>query len=431
MLQELSKHLDQALNGGEVDTELVTDAVDRLTLDKSPQDARVVGLVAQRAVQLLYEAQDIDFQLIVALLEALLLHLPFEAITHLFPVSQLAAALQSPASHIQSLGLRVVAKASPVDIIANTEIVPLCIRLVAEPSTDVAVVSDFERTMDVLLTGELIRRRVLSSEVITILRTMKTEVTLLMRLYDFLVKLLPLTTAGDVPSDLFQITEWCADEFWILATLQFYTTLLGSTHEDLTPSIKIICENYSEDPLSGSYFSALLAKLSYTLDLQELDAYILPSIRNLDLLGQLNPEYLVSNHTSLIKSLPPLSQSTAHVYANLFKSPRAFGLTKEQLKSSYLTRCTYIELLGMVYALTNYAHSAQYLLQNHPAIMNRLINPRTEIIETEAFQLRRDCLENLINCDLGIWKSRVLNEWDKVTKGRRLAPGVEIMDATM
>ena len=81
------------------------------------------------------------------LLDVLLKALPFETIISLFPVEAIATALQSPVPQVQSLGLKVVGKAQPVDIIANTELIPLCVELFANEGSTVGVVNDFEKSM--------------------------------------------------------------------------------------------------------------------------------------------------------------------------------------------------------------------------------------------------------------------------------------------
>jgi hypothetical protein len=439
LLQELNEHLTCVLNGLKMDDEFVQSAIDTLTLDKTLNDPQLIATVAQIAVQLLYKDLEIDYPLIVELLDALLRGVPFDAITELFPLQYLVTALQSSDPNIQSLGLKVVMRAKPVDIIANTEIIPLCVKLLCDPNTSMYVVSQIDKAMDVLLQGELIRRRILSAEVVEMLRTMKDDVLLLLRLHDLVSKLLPLIRPGELPRDLYQLSEWKDDPLWVVSVLQFYTKVLeaaeGWITEDIRSSVMLIGKSYDRGEGLG-YFLTFCSQLSYAAYelFKELDCtYLHLSPKDTDLLSVVNPEYLLSMHLQTVKSLSPLSETNVDIYSNLVSSLGAFTLIQNQLKSTYLSRVSYLQFVNFIFVLTRYDHSTKFLLRELPSVMNRLLTPKNEIVETETFTTRKLCLEQLISQDdfLGVWHQKVVSEWDKVTKGKRLMSGVEILDDTL
>jgi hypothetical protein len=439
LLQDLSEHLTCVLNGLQMDDEFVQSAIDTLTLDKTLHEPQLIATVAQIAVQLLYKDLDIDHPLIVELLDALLRGVPFDAITQLFPLQYLVTALQSSDPNIQSLSLKVLMRAKPVDIIANTEIIPLCVKLLCDPNTSMSVVSQIDKAMDVLLQGELIRRRVLSAQVVEMLRTMKDDVLLLLRLHDLVSKLLPLIRPGELPRDLYQLSEWKDDPLWVVSVLQFYTKVLetakGWTIEDIRPSVMLIGKSYDREDGLG-YFLTFCSKLSYaSFELfKELDSmYLHLSPKDTDLLSVVNPEYLLSMHLQIVKSLSPLSETNVDIYANLISSLGSFNLVQNQLKSTYLSRVSYLKFVNFVFVLTRYDHSTKFLLLELPSVMNRLLTPKNEIVETETFTTRKLCLEQLISQGdfLGVWHQKLFSEWDKVTKGNHLMPGVGILDDTL
>ena len=442
-LKEIQNQLSSALENKELDDGYLESATDRLSLDKSLWDHQEsLAVIAQLAVRLLNVGKDYNLEAVLSLLDVLLKALPFETIISLFPVEAIATALQSPVPQVQSLGLKVVGKAQPVDIIANTELIPLCVELFANEGSTVGVVNDFEKSMTVLVTGELVRRRLLSSQVLGTLRRMLASVSLRMRLNDLLLKLFQYVKPGDIPDDLYQFDKWLDDDFWIVSTIDFYTSLLelGKNWivDDISQSIVSLSKEFCSHEQSTAHYTlnGLLGALSRTsmeLTKQVDDESVHISIEDTDLLIMLSPEYIYEYRKDIIKSLGPLSDQNAAIYISLMGSEGAFKLAEPQFHSGYLSRSDYLSFLIFALGLTSHSYTKAYLLTGAPSIMNRILEPGNRIIEPDSYELRSRCLSNLIQDDreLGVWKQKVFAVWRSITQGQSFRPGVEIMDTSL
>lgn len=441
-LSQASEHLERIAQGGPLDSQLLELTTDNFTLDGSGETLETIARAAKAAVVVLHVAVGVDFTAVFALLDALLDAVPFDTLMELFPLDQIASALQSQVPQVQSLGLKAASRAEPVDIIANTEIVPLCVQLMANNTTTVGVMSHFDSAMKVLMKGELIRRRVLSSEVLTTLRGMSSDCLLAVRRYDFVLLLLPYVGAFGLPEELYQLTEWHNDEVWVLATLQFYEKVVAMDKdwliEGVVPSLYFILQSYDKGEMlfTQSFFDALFAKVSLVAPVlfKDMDEqFIKITVTDTMLLALVNPDYFTRSRPDIIKSLPPLSESTTGIYCNFMRTNISFECIKDRLKSTSLTSMSYLEFINFVEFMVHSEHSTKYLLSELPSVMNRLLHPKTHIIETDTFQLRVACLERLLQYGdvLGVWKQGVRLEYEKATKGRKIMPGVEIMDTTM
>lgn len=78
-----------------------------------------------------------------------------------------------------------------------------------------------------------------------------------------------------------------------------------------------------------------------------------------------------------------------------------------------------MEQMVLLQRVSQYPHSAEYLLNDLPKVMSNLIsNGNGEVIESETVALRRETIENLLKYDQSVWHIPLMDEMIKITGGR-------------
>jgi hypothetical protein len=439
----------RALNSGsssDLDTRLVDALVSRVSIDKAvvlqqPENTKTLLTAVISLLQ--NEKLDIDFDKVIEVLDVVVSQLDFEDVTSaMFSFDYLLEALSSENVNLQIIGLKVATKADPLDILANTEIIPLVVGLLSDPQSSVRLVNEIENAMTVFLHSQLIRRRILSDHMLKDLQRMRQsdDVVVKTRLFDFIVKLLPFVQEYEVPKQLYSYDDFIHEDGDVLYTLnliKFYNDLVDVSGESLNKewimvnirpqllNIGKLYLNRFEIPdiefFAISAISQLFKSLSNTSPelFHEIDInYIHLTKKDELLLSILNPAYLAKQHSDLIKQLP-LTIDNVPVFRNLIKSEEAFALIKPQINSTALLRLPYLELVAVLVVLTSYPYGSTYLLTGLPQVMNKLLKG-DRVIETETYQLRKQTLSNLNalhNDQLGVWRAGIHHEHSLTVNG--------------
>lgn len=444
MFRELETHLIEVNNGNPLDSKLIDDFVDRVSIDRAVvlQNSDEIKPLLTAVINILHhESLDIDYDKVIEVLTTIVSQLDFEDVTStLFSFDYLLEALKSNNLNLQILALKVATTAEPLDILANTEIIPIAIELLSNAETPVKLINEIELSMDKLIYSSLIRKRILSAHVLKDLNQMSksNDVLVKTRLFDFVVKLIPFVQEHELPDSLYLFDDIYTDDImYTLNIIKFYNELTDISKEILNkewilvkikPQLIIISELYFKRfEISDIEFFAVSAICQLFKSLsnasielfKEIDLkYVHLNKKDELLLSILNPVYLSRQHFELLKNLP-LTIDNVLVFRNLIKAEESFAIIKPNLSSNSLLKLPYLELVAILVVLTKYSYGSRFLLLENPAVMKKLLNG-ANVIETETYQLRKQTLENLNSLpieDLDVWKNSIHREYSLLVNG--------------
>lgn len=459
IILNVQEHLQKVDNAevGDLDDRLTDQLISLVTIDKSVyENKELIKELLVIVVKVLHNTSiDIDFNKLIELLDGLLSSLDFESVVELFKLSSIVEALNSPNENLQILALKVSSKANPPDIISNTEIVPKIIHLLATKESSIKVVNEVEKALGALVRGELIRRRLLSDSVISVLSNMKSskDTTLKTRLLDLVVQMLPFVKEDELPDGLYLFSDFTTDNdiLYTLSLIQFYTQIIEIVDSTLNkqwllqkvlPEVQLIGKLYFErhDNPDVEYFaltdiSLFFKKLSFVSPetFKPIDQSFIKLTHNDNfLLSSINPSYLAIAYPTLLKGIR-LTADTVPVFRNLISDESSFHLIQPEITTEKLQRLSYLEFVAVLNKLSQFQYSAKYLLQNLPQIMNKLLQGGN-VIEPESFQLRKDTIEKLLaypDEDLSVWKEALVGEQYKLTHGAPMKIQSLVHDGTI
>lgn len=446
LFERAQDHL-QKLNNSEVDEldgELIEDLISLATIDRSiDQDQKSIKSLLAATVKILYKTDlDIDFNLLIELLDAILSHLDFETVINVFQFESIVEALNSPNQNLQILALKVSSKANPPDIISNTEIIPKAINLLSTAGSSIRLVNEIEKMIGTLVRGELIRRRLLSEGVESILLKMKNSknTELKSRLLNIVTLILPFVQEHELSKEFYCFTDFLADNdiLYTLNLIQFYNEILDIVDstlnkswllENTSPQAEIIGKLYASRTentdiehfaqIEISLFFKKLSKISPEIFSPIDKSYIQLKSSDTFLLASLDPGYLAISHPNLLKTID-VSVATVPILRNLISDTKSFDIIKQNLTADKLLRIPYLEFVAILVKLSEFQYSAKYLLDNLPRVMNKLLQG-ANVVEPDSYALRKDTIENLAQYpdqDLNVWREPLKDEYYKLIHGK-------------
>ncbi|CCH40651.1 DNA mismatch repair protein [Wickerhamomyces ciferrii] len=441
----------------DLDTKLIDDFISIATIDKTiHHDQNQIKDLLLAIIDILHNnSLDIDYNKVIGLLDAVLIGLDFETVIDLFKLDLIVEALHSPNENLQILAMKVSAKASPPDILSNTEIIPKAVELLSIKDSSIKLVNEIEKSIGTLVSGELIRRRLLSGNVESKLLGIKesNDTTVKSRLLDLLIHVLPLVKEQEINPILYKFTKFTEDNdiLYTLNLIRFYTEILDIVDSSLEKywllvniedQINIIGKLYAERSTNSdieyfavtelSLFFKKLSLISPSL-FETLDNKFVKIGKNDHfLLATLNASYLGSKHQSILKQLP-LNINNISIFRNLISDPTSFNSVKDEITTNKLLKLPYVELFAILSKLAQYNYSAKLLLQELPQVMNKVIEGRN-VSEPESYELRKLTIENLLQQsdeDLEIWKSPLQREYYTITHGHPLQSQALVQDTQL
>ncbi|KAH3672258.1 hypothetical protein WICMUC_004353 [Wickerhamomyces mucosus] len=462
LLERVQLHLEnieqkkvKLLDNDLLDKAISRVSIDRLALEK-PEGKQALMAVLLVIVNLLKDSElEIEFYKIIELVDELLYNLTYEEVVSIVKYDTLLQALKSESANLQLLAIKVSSTANPPDLVSNTEIIPRYIELLSISQTPVRVVNEIEKSLNILVKGELVRRRILSKSELDVIRGMtKGDVLIKSRALSIFTILLPFASQDEIYYNLsplfplFNFEDTDKDEVYLLTLIQFLTeitSMIDGSIEDrswLLSNIGISLDSVTKAVKSGKFSfihgSAveLFSKLSFVArsTFKELDKNFLDLGHSKDvlLLSSVNPEYLAEEHSALLKRLR-ISFNAVTIFRNLIENEKSFNIIKESIASKDLLSLPYLEFIAIVVKLTEYSYGSQYLLKHLPQVMNKLLSG-DGISEPQCYKIRKITLENLRNLPdevLDIWRGGVYQEYSLLVNGRRSIPQVTVFDRTL
>lgn len=446
LLEKVQTHLQQLSHSeiDELDEKLIDNIISLATIDRSiDQNQESIKSLLAATVETLHKTDlDIDFNKLIELLDAILSNLDFETVVGLFQFESIVEALNSPNENLQILALKVSSKANPPDIISNTEIIPRAISLLASENSSIKLVNEIQKAIGTLVRGELIRRRLFSEGVESVLLKMKNSksATLKSRLLDLDALVLPFVQEHELSKELYCFTDFLDDNdiLYTLNLIRFYTEILDIVDSTLnrswllksiSPQIEIIGELYAKRAENSdieyfalteiSLFFKKLSKVSPETFASIDKSYIELEAKDTFLLASLDAGYLAISHANLLKAID-ISATTVPILRNLISDSKSFDIIKPVLTADKLLRLPYLELVAILVKLSEFQYSATYLLDYLPRVMNKLLQG-ANVVEPESYSLRKETIENLAQYsdeELSVWKEPLKEEYYKLTHGK-------------
>lgn len=396
---------------------------------------------------------------VIALLDPILDHYSFDQILDKFTMQVLIEALHTDKDELRMLVCHVLARADPSDIVANTSIILTLARILADSDSSVGLVNAAESSLLALAAGgELVRRRIQSSEIMATLESMKNDPEVAPRLFDLLAGLLAIIPT--LPEDLYKVSlkEFEATDDVLLNSLQlsFYVNLLQHVRMDdrlrfiipkLGDQIDYITRVYLEDkfkPDLKSFFNfesvIFLSQLTYAApdSFAREDAkfhildYAIDHAADHDestyLLSNIDPKFLESKTEFLDKF--QLNADTSSIYRNMVRNDTLVDkLSTTSGQISALDTFTFLEVLE---ALSSTSTGTEKLASEWSPLLTKLLGI-SDIANQEIWEKKLSVLDNLNNHKdhSGIWAPKVAAAYSRMRNGKTIQPEATVMDASI
>ncbi|GME83659.1 unnamed protein product [Ambrosiozyma monospora] len=341
----------------------------------------------------------------ISLLNAILLHFDFDQIITFFDVDQLIEAMTKGNEELKLLAIGVVLRAKPADLIANTPILLTLFQLLREPETTLRLVTNIANCVVTLASdGELVRRRILSNEIVTQMKKMRDDLKVDTRLFDLVVELLPVIP--DLPEELYLVSKnefiKSDDILHDSVIVSFYSKLIDSISlmrdesiqekllQKLDEQVNYITKVYLDDTFKTEL--KLLFNIEPVIFLSKLSQLFHKKFEQLNtrlnivdhaiakyqvdesswfLLSNVNPDFLKSKK-EFIQNLP-LNEKYISIYANLISNKELFTekLALDPKQALKLTVDSFLELMA---PLTLKDYGVAKLVDSWPELLTRLLD---------------------------------------------------------
>lgn len=453
MLDELNGMLECEELPSQINEQLERGILNLTSINKLPVDPkRFLANIKRILVDPKANAR-LDYDLMLEMLSKIVATSSFEDVLTVFSVEDLVLSLKSGNPSLIKAANQVIARSYPKGLFANSEILDILLDLYFDSSYDISVINSIEHSISNLSSDELVRRRILINNLPPLMVVRKKfEPTSMARLLEILNLLCRNMEHSEFIEKLFVvrgdelIKSLDIDVVLFIHIVVYYTNLLnevdvievgGHTHEWLLryiqPIVPALGDIYAQNDkypdvkyFARSYLFKFFQKLSYLDDeslfrfLDENYIHISPETRYLtDFLSFVNPSYLSRYYSTLLTRFATVTPSKLGVIRNLVAHQQSFALIKSHITADAILAMPYMEQMVLLQRVSQYPHSAEYLLNDLPKVMSNLIsNGNGEVIESETVALRRETIENLLKYDQSVWHIPLMDEMIKITGGR-------------
>ncbi|CAN6612530.1 DNA mismatch repair protein Hsm3p [Trichomonascus vanleenenianus] len=457
-----SRHLEDLVfqNTSHVDAELLDKVVAILESTVVLDKQLIVPALLPKLAQVVQLPLD-DYTAVVKLLGKILERLKFQETLEYVNVDQFAAALVEGSKEIQLMGVKHIETCDPPDLVANTILIELLLRLALNESDGFDVANASIHAVVVLAKADLVRRRLFTDpscvgqlkEVFHgnngILQSRLMEIVAETIPFDTETNYIPLYLLAYPPDTLCDMSDVLA----VVAKVQFYSKLLPSISsndiivEELLPQFDAIAQLYArmkDDPeirmfLGNDIFEFLGALSKYrpqAFAAFDQDIGIVGRIDNYSddgivFLSLLDPGYLVENRPEII--------STIRIKAKTVRAVRKFVLHQGaysllRLDADKVLELPLLEIMVMIGALASTNWGRHDLLTQRPKLMTKLLE-NEDINDLDVLAFRRQAIEKLLDrppAELGPWLGGLKELYRRIIygEGSKTAPGVRITDET-
>ncbi len=401
------------------------------------------------------EAKDASVQV----LDCILSHYEFDQILEHFGMKLFIQGLESDKERLQILVIDILSRADPADIIANTSVVLLLVQILNDSESSIALVNETEKCLFMLASkGELVRRRIISDEVISNFRKIRTNPRVVPRLYDLVLKLLPIVP--NIPDDLYLVTTQeitsSNDILMDSLTVSSYHNLLVqiSKNISLRPILdrlgeqisyisRIFCDpTFKPEIGNGDYIDAAsflceLSKLSlqkfvdadnsYHIIEHAISCYLTHrSCRYL--LSNINPSTLESE-TIFLKNFR-LEGITTSIYCNLIQDPKILA-EELQINTADIEKLSVSDFLEILLSLVHTKYGLHKLTRDWSPLITNLLDIN-DILDSDIWRKKLDVVRELYDkrSQIGVWSQKIVEAYGLMRNGHPITSEADVMDIT-
>lgn len=423
---------------GDVELQRVVLLHDKVLKDPSLFNDEFVKSLISFVGTIRFEQQEVEVQeLLVKSFDVLIDRFNFDQVVEIVSTNEIIHGFElTNNTMILSSLCKLVLKASPIDLWANTELIKVLMQKL-ESVEEIGVVSIVENLiLELSELGELIRRRLVSKEIVSMLKKLRnSSIDRKVRLFDLIsnVYLSFLHINDDFPIDFFfQFTNeevMNDDIMYPISILNYYNGVLTKINQRnlvwilpnlrLDPFIEMLVndEEYIFKNFIMGELTLLIGKLSHFHEyFHQLDSRfnIVDRMVNDDfqdptlstrLLSIVDP-ILLKDSSSFLNNLT-LNTKNIPIWLNLISNEEIF--VQLDLNSNSFKKIPSAEdLFVLLEKMSEFKWSSVYLLQHLPATMNQLLD--SQIINTEILNMKITILKNLLqySSSYKIWNDKIL-----------------------
>ncbi|SCV02693.1 LAME_0H04236g1_1 [Lachancea meyersii CBS 8951] len=406
--------------------------------------------------------QELDYDLVIDVLEQVISRMPFDQIIEQFSLEDLSSSIESYVPKLVKLACKVIQRSEPKGLFAGSGLVDLLLSRLFNSETDVGSVTEIENVFRQLSSDKLIRRRILSHNSKHLIHVKAGfDPICLARLVELLQVMVPFLDCSELNEKLLIFSEEeivksiNTDIFLFIAITNYYIGLLESTRSkleydrssawlvthilDVTIStygkLYSTAEELSEVRTYGKQCIFGLFKQISLLEDQEpfkrLDHQYLHLTESNPEFSEfqkfINPLFLISEKRSIVLENLKIRPSHLATLRNLISNERSFDAIKEKLVSDQLLSMPYYEQMVLLQKMSSYDYSALFLINNLSKVMSDLLDDKAgRITEPETVELRRQVLVNLLRLGdeaLNVWNEPLKNSYRSFTLGIKAGAG--------
>ncbi|ANB11449.1 Hsm3p [Sugiyamaella lignohabitans] len=464
IVQNVITHLTAVLSKETSFDSLILQRADtKLSLDNSLliEDAANGDKILQSLLPLLITVlrtplDGVDYGLVVSLLSTVLSHKSYAEVVQFISQNDLIEGLQSGVSHLQIACINQITKANPPDILANTPVILVLVKLIASRQVESEVVYAVQKALSLLASfGHLVRRRLFSGDSLEILTSslFNGDSILQARLMNLITDVLPFDKAPNqyIPTELIAFPpegiSHDDDLLLVLNKIQFYRDIISNPHPStlitsISPQIEAVAVLYSKlenDPVMESFltnetlaFFGVLSstymavfreldvkyKLTHTLESSQLNFNNAATNMFLSLLS---PRYVYEFLSDTIR-LIPLRAHTVRVLRNLVKHEPSFQLLvsgscalADQTK---IVELPYLELMALLVPITATTWGVNGLVR-WPKVVDAILF-KEDVRDKDSVSYRREVFDNLVKSpsqSLGVWNEPIRTKYRELVHG--------------
>lgn len=462
LLVQLKDELNEDVVSGDINALLRKCSLNLVTIATLPNiDVKPLLATIKRLLTSDVSNNALNYDYLLDILDKLVPMIDFDEVLEVYSAEDLIKALQSGIDPLSVAACKIIENSQPKGLFATTNIVDILLDILFNGKVgNDNLTGSIEKAFERLSSDELIRRRLFDNNLPFLINVKnKMETVSFVRLIDFLAIEFPLISGPEFKEAVFcftkeEVLKSVEDIFAFIELVNYYTRLLLDIRsQDKYWALKHVkqtlpifarlfedTENYPDvRAFSKNRLLQLFAEISrideegfsffQTIDKDYLKIGSEPKLVN-EWLELINPRYLIKNHKDLVVNHFSISGYSMEVLRNLVADEECFDSIRGKFNSEIILKLPYLEQMQLVEALTRYAYTSKFLINELPKVMSSLIGEGTAdtIIDLETIHYRNSAMINLLNMgenDLNIWFVPLTEEYSTAVNGKKYSKGGE------
>ncbi|CAI1934582.1 hypothetical protein SEUBUCD646_0D04770 [Saccharomyces eubayanus] len=462
LLTQLKNELNKDVLSGDINALLRKCSLNLVTIATLPDmDVKPLLATIKRLITSNVSDDVLNYDYLLDILDKLVPMIDFDEVLEIYSAEDLIKALESEIDLLSVAACKIIENSQPKGLFATTNIIDILLDILFNGKLgNDNLTGSIEKVFERLSSDELIRRRLFDNNLPFLIDVKnKMETVSFVRLIDFLTIEFPFINGPEFKEAVFcftkeEVLKSVEDIFAFIELVNYYTKLMldirgqdkywALKHVEQTLPIfaKLFedTENYPDvRAFSKNRLLQLFAEISRidedefaffkTIDKDYLKIGSETKLIN-EWLQLINPQYLIKNHKDLVVNRFRISGYSMEVLRNLVTDKECFDLIKDKFNSEIILKLPYLEQMQLVEALTRFAYTSKFLINELPKVMSSLIGDGSAntIVDLESIHYRNSALINLLNMgenDLNIWFTPLMEEYSTAINGKKYSKGSE------